>query len=72
VSHRRRAAKDEPIRYVVATHGWLEGARLSKCGHWGNEPFPDVDAATAAAQADAGDRPFTVERLTVKRQRPEG
>jgi hypothetical protein len=63
----RRAAKDEPIRYVVATHSWLEGARLSKCGHWGNLPHPDVEAATAAARADAGDRPFTVERLTVKR-----
>lgn len=63
----RRAAKDELIRYVVATHSWLEGARLSKCGHWGNLPHPDVEAATAAARADAGDRFFTVERLTVKR-----
>ena len=64
---RRRASKDEPIRYVVATHSWMEGARLSKCGHWGNIPHPDVEAATAAARADAGDRPFKVERLTVKR-----
>lgn len=63
----RRAAKDEPIHYVVATHSWLEGARLSKCGHWGNMPYPDVEAATAAARADAGDRPLQIERLTVKR-----
>lgn len=63
---RRRAAKDEPIRYVVATHGWLEGARLSRCGDWGNIPYDDVEAAEAAARADAGDRPFTIERLTVK------
>ncbi len=66
MSH-RRASKDEPIRYVVATHSWMEGARLSKCGHWGNLPHPDVAAATAAAIANAGDRPFKVERLTVKR-----
>jgi len=63
----RRAPKDEPIRYVVATHSWLEGARLSKCGHWGNIPPPAVDAANQAARTDAGDRPFQIERLTVKR-----
>jgi hypothetical protein len=63
----RRASKDEPIRYVVATHSWMEGARLSKCGHWGNIPHPDVEAATAAARADAGNSAFTVERLTVRR-----
>ena len=48
----RRPSKDEPIRYVVATHSWMEGARLSKCGHWGNMPHPDVEAATAAARYD--------------------
>lgn len=68
----RRSSKDEPIRYVVATHGWLEGARLSRCGDWCNIPYDDVKAAMAAAQADAGNRPFTVERLTVKRTSPEG
>lgn len=63
----RRASKDEPLRYVVATHSWLEGARLSKCGHWGNIPHPDVEAATQAARGDAGDHPFQIERLAVKR-----
>lgn len=67
-----RRAKDEPIRYVVATHPWLDGARLSRCGDWCNEPYGDVEAAEAAAAADARNRPFTLERLTVRRQRPEG
>lgn len=62
----RRAAKNEPLRYVVATHSWMDGARLSKCGHWGNMPYPDVEAATAAARLDAGNSPFTVEELNVR------
>lgn len=39
--------------YVVTTHDHLEGARLSKRGHWGNIPFASVDDAIDAARADA-------------------
>lgn len=59
-------SRSDPLAYVITTA--RDGVvRLSKCGHWGNLPHPDVEAATAAARADAGDRPLIVERLTVKR-----
>jgi len=55
------------LRYVIASHSWLPGVRLSKPGHWGNIPYPDAETAQAAAAVDAGKSPFTVERLTLKR-----
>jgi len=41
------------MRYLVTTHEHLPGARLSKLGHWGNVPHPDVEAAEGAARLDA-------------------
>jgi len=62
-----RARSVEPLRYVVATHSWAEGAKLSKRGHWGNLPYADREAATAAAHADAGENPFSIEHKTLRR-----
>jgi hypothetical protein len=33
---------NDPVRYIITTHRHLPGVRLSKCGHWLNEPFPNA------------------------------
>ena len=63
----RARLRDGPIRYIIATHSWLEGARLSRRCEWANIPYPDEDAAAQAAQADAKGQPFQIERLHVER-----
>lgn len=50
------------IRYLVTTHEHLEGARLSRLGHWGNVPHPSVEAAELAARADARGEPVRIAR----------
>jgi len=62
-----RRSSVEPLRYVVATYRTMKGALLSKRGHWTNIPHASTEDAEAAAAADAGKAPFTVERLHVKR-----
>jgi hypothetical protein len=62
-----RRSSVEPLCYVVATYRTIEGALLSKRGHWTNIPYASVEDAETAAAADAGKAPFTVERLHVKR-----
>lgn len=62
-----RRSSVEPLRYVVATYRTIEGALLSKCGHWTNIPYASVEEAEEAASADAGKALFTVENITVKR-----
>lgn len=49
------------IRYTVTQHGHLEGARLSKSGHWCNHPHDTVEEARRAAEADAAGQPFHIE-----------
>lgn len=61
-----RRDNDEPIRYVISTSASI-GTLLSKCGSWGNMPHVNTEAAAAVASADAGDHPFKVERMTLKR-----
>lgn len=66
----------EPLRYMITTHRHLPGVRLSKSGHWLNEPFPNDAQAEAFAVLDAARdrRPFTIERkqvtLVLKEFRP--
>lgn len=69
-------ATAEPLRYWITTHRHLPGVRLSKPGHWLNEPFPNDAQAEAFAAIDAAraGRPFTIERkqvnLVLKEFRP--
>lgn len=49
------------IRYHVTRHAHLEGARLSREGHWGNVPHSSVDEAVKAAERDAAGQPFHIE-----------
>jgi hypothetical protein len=59
----------EPFRYIITTHRSRDGVRLSKCGHWGNEPFPNDAQAEAFAVIDAARdrRPFTIERKHINK-----
>lgn len=50
------------IRYLVTTHAHLDGVRLSRLGHWGNVPYPDDEAALAAAELDAAGQRYQVKR----------
>lgn len=50
------------IRYTITTHGHLEGARLSRAGHWCNLSFSSVEAAEAAAVDDADGREHRITR----------
>lgn len=42
--------------FVITTGPSLAGARLSLPGHWGNRPFPCVEAAEAEALRIGGPR----------------
>lgn len=56
--------------YVITTFPDREGVTLSKSGHWGGMPFPDVDAAHKAAVEDARFAPgIEVKTEVVKRKR---
>ncbi len=59
---KRRVKKDQALRFVISTHRHLEGARLSLIGHWANIAHPSVEDAHRAARAEAGDRPYGIER----------
>lgn len=61
------------LRYTITTHRHLPGVRLSKSGHWVNEPFPnDTQAETFAALDAARDKlPFTIERKNVNKSLTE-
>ena len=48
------------IHYTITTHAHLPGARLSKSGQWGNMPHQSVEAAKAAAEADARGQPHVI------------
>jgi len=48
--------------FIITTHRKREGARLSKRGHWGNMPYPDVEAAERAAR-DQGASEILYERF---------
>lgn len=50
--------------YMITKHARLEGVGLSKAGHWGGKRYPDPETAEAAAKADAGDKPYTIDRET--------
>lgn len=58
---------DHTLRYIITTHRHLPGVRLSKFGHWGNQPFNDDGEAAAFAARDADGKPFTIERKNVNR-----
>lgn len=49
------------FRYIMTTHRNRPGVRLSKPGHWTNEPFTNEQQARAYAALDAGSAPFTIE-----------
>lgn len=53
------------LRYLIITRP--SGVTLSKFGNWGNLPYPDAAAAEAAARADAGNSPLTIERTALRR-----
>lgn len=59
--------RNEPLRYLITTHRHLPGVRLSKLGHWVNEPFPDDSQAEAFAVLDAVGHSFTIERKHVNK-----
>jgi hypothetical protein len=48
-------------RYVITSHRNRPGVRLSKPGHWGNEPFDDETQARDYAALDAAG-PHSIER----------
>lgn len=50
------------IRYLITTHGHLEGVRLSKPGHWGNVPYRCEEEARKAAEKDARGQRIKMER----------
>ena len=54
--------KPDPIRYVITSHGHLEGVRLSRLGSRGNEPLGSEEEARAAAIANANGAPYVIER----------
>lgn len=57
----------EPLRYTITTHRHLPGVRLSKAGHWLNEPFPNDAQAEAFAVIDARGHAFTIERKPINK-----
>jgi hypothetical protein len=64
---------NDPVRYIITTHRHLPGVRLSKCGHWLNEPFPNATQAETFAAIDASRerRPFTIEHEHVTKRLEE-
>lgn len=38
------------MRFIITTNPGLEGARLSRPGHFGNEPHPSIEAAEDRAR----------------------
>jgi hypothetical protein len=42
--------------FVITTGPRLSGARLSSPGHWGNRPFPSIEAAEQEALRIGGPR----------------
>lgn len=52
------------IRYTITRHPSLAGVGLSKAGHWGGVRFATDAEAEAFAIADAGRRPYNVQRET--------
>lgn len=55
------------MQFLIATHGWLDGARLSKPGDFANMPFNSVAAAELHAADLAKGRNFSIERRHVDR-----
>ena len=55
------------MQFVIATHAWLEGARLSKRGDFANMPFDSVAAAELRASELANGRTFSIERRHTER-----
>lgn len=49
------------LRYIIMPNRQQGGVCLSLCGSWGNLPYPDAAAARAAAEANAGTRPRSIE-----------
>lgn len=49
-------------QYLIATHDWLPGVRLSLKGGWGNVPYATDAQAEKAARFTAGGDPMVIER----------
>ena len=50
------------LRFILTSHGHLDGVRLSLIGDRGNLPFPDEPTARVEAERMARGRPYTIER----------
>lgn len=57
------------MRFIITTHPGIDGARLSLCGQWGNEPHASVDAAEVRAKAIAAGKPHAIERQHMRTRR---